>query len=60
MTVATKNLPFIENGRRYADCIRCGITWNIAITQKIPSGGYMCPRCEFGKDGKNAKIRTAR
>ena len=30
----------------YARCIRCHQVWNIAVGQKIPKGGYICPYCE--------------
>ena len=30
---------------RYSICIKCKTRWNIAIKQRIPMGGYLCPYC---------------
>ena len=30
----------------YARCTVCGQTWNVAIGQQFPKGGYICPYCE--------------
>lgn len=43
---------------RHAVCIKCGKDWNISLKQKIPKGGYICPRCR-GKEAKDngGKVR---
>lgn len=40
-----KSLSYIENGKRFAECIKCKNIWNIAKGQIIPSNGYICPKC---------------
>lgn len=42
----------------YARCTICGQTWNVAIGQKFPKGGYICPRCESKrKDNRHESER---
>ena len=36
----------------YARCVRCKKRWNIAIGQRIPKTGYICPHCAFAAGGK--------
>lgn len=30
----------------YTRCTVCGDVWNVAIGQKFPKGGYVCPYCD--------------
>ena len=39
-------LSFIENGKRYTVCTKCGNKWNIAKGQIVLSSGYVCPKCD--------------
>lgn len=41
-----KSLSYIENGKRFAECLKCKNIWNIALNQKFPKKGYICPKCE--------------
>lgn len=36
----------------YARCVRCKKRWNIAIGQRVPKTGYICPHCAFAAGGK--------
>lgn len=29
----------------HAECVKCCLSWNVSIFQKIPKSGYICPRC---------------
>lgn len=51
-----KSLSYIENGKRFAECRECNQIWNIAIKQKMPKKGYICPRCFF--EGRRQKECT--
>lgn len=32
-----------------ARCVACGRLWGISLYQRIPKGGYVCPRCAYKK-----------
>ena len=36
----------------YARCVRCKKRWNIAIGQRVPKTGYICPHCAFAAGSK--------
>lgn len=50
-----KNLSYIENGKRFAECVKCKNIWNISFGQYIPQNGYICPKCELN-ERKNACV----
>lgn len=43
----------------YARCVRCKKRWNIAIGQRIPKTGYICPIARLPPGaGKICRIQT--
>lgn len=46
---------FVKNGKRYAECVTCGETWNIARGQYIKASGYECPRCFMKRRAKECR-----
>ena len=28
-------------------CVVCGLRWHVCKDKVIPTGGYVCPRCEY-------------
>ena len=35
----------MDDGRRYAKCVRCGLEWNVSYTLDLEGKVYICPNC---------------
>ena len=35
----------MDDGRRYAKCVRCGLEWNVSATLDLTGKVYICPNC---------------